>query len=154
MVRLSDVMVDEGFVPIGSGYRCPMKVRKRVQKEPGGPSLTKQSLAEETDVNAIMRKYLSAGVVPEMRPEGAGRFGDFASGLDFQQAMNAVSEARSIFSELPLEVRIFCEHDPAKLIDMVYSEDPAMRKRAEEFGLVPRPKESPPVPSEPTKPEA
>lgn len=155
MVRLADVEVSDDFVPIGEktpGLLCRRKY-ERVQHFPVGETRTKQAEGADTDVNAIMRKYLSQGIIPRMRDDGEGRFGDFSSGMDYHEAMNAVRAADSMFADLPIEVRIACEHDPAKLLDMVYSEDPAKREQAMAFGLIERPKEAaPPVPVVVTNP--
>jgi len=104
--------------------------------------MTKQSFSEESDVNAIMRKYLSQGVIPAFN-EATPRYGDFTSGLDFQETMNAVRNAQEIFLALPIEVQVYCDHDPAKLLDLVYSNDPEKRKVAERLKLVEPKKEAP-----------
>lgn len=119
------------------------RVEGRVFTPVGERSRTKQSFSAESDINAIMRKYLSTGVVPEVRP-GEGRFGDFTSGADYFEAMVRVRQAEAIFAALPVQVRIACDHDPRKLLDLVYSADPADRKKAEDLGLVERAKDLPP----------
>lgn len=112
--------------------------RERVVTEIPGESMTKQSFAGESDVNAIMRKYLSTGVFPVSPPGEEPRYGDFTSGTDYFECMVRVREAERIFQALPIEVQVACDHDPRKLLDLVYSEDPKDRERAEELGLVPR----------------
>jgi len=118
--------------------------RERVLTEVGEFSMTKQSFQEESDVNAVMRKYLSTGVIPELRP-GEPRYGDFTSGLDYFECLTRVRDAERIFLALPVQVQVACDHDPRKLLDLVYSTDPADRKRAEDLGLVPRAKIEPPA---------
>lgn len=143
MVRLADVEVPDDFVPVGkrgslSGCSQFMR-RSRVGFATEGPSLTKQSFAADTDVNAIMKKYLSQGTIPVFN-EATPRYGDFTSGVDFQETMNAVKNAQEIFLALPIEVQVYCDHDPAKLLDLVYSTDPEARKVAERLKLVEAPK--------------
>lgn len=153
MPKLADVMVPDDFVPVG--YRVDkqscsqFRTRRRQLTMPEGESLTKQSFSAESDVNAIMRKYLSQGIIPAFN-EATPRYGDFTSGVDFQETMNAVKNAERIFQELPIEVQVYCDHDPAKLLDLVYSTDPEDRKVAERLKLVEPAKPVPEAPPEPT----
>lgn len=100
----------------------------------GGPLMTKQSDALESDVNQIVKRHIAYGVP---LPVG-GRpptYGDFTSGLDFHTAMNRVTEAEQAFDALPAHVRAHCRNDPGELLDLVY--DPARADELTKLGLLP-----------------
>lgn len=110
--------------------------RVRVQLVcPEGSGRTRQSFKEECDINNIMARFSRTGVldfVNRLEP----RYGD-VTGLDYQQAMDVVATARSMFEDLPSALRARFENDPAQLLD--FMADPANRDEAVKLGLSPRP---------------
>lgn len=130
--------------------------RVRRQHPGGGESLTRQSDALETDVNAIVAKYRATGIVP-LAP-GTARYGDFGSGLDYKTAVDRVRAAEADFWDLPVEIRNECDNDPAKFLDKVMN--PVERDALKEKGLdegrdptLPDPNAEPaePAPEEPAQ---
>jgi len=115
--------------------------RERVTARSGGRVLTKQSLAEATDVNAIMRRYAVTGEMPRSHntPESA-LYGDFSDVGDYHSALNRVRTAQAFFDGLPSDIRNACENDPHVLIELLT--DPAHREQATELGFFPPPDES------------
>jgi len=87
----------------------------------GGPSRTKQSFAKETDLNYLMDRYKKTGQVPAVNNRQP-QYG-YAPAVDFQEALELVQDAKTMFSELPASVRQGFDNDPAKLLAFV--EDPA-----------------------------
>lgn len=114
--------------------------RVRVLTDVGTRSRTKQSFKDDTDVNAIMRKYLSSGLVSHMNRQQP-RYGDFSSGVDFKEALDSVRDAEARFLELPSHVRDYVDNDPAKLLDLVF--DPARVEEVRKLGLIPPGEETP-----------
>lgn len=112
----------------------------------GGEQRTVQATREETDVNAIVRRFVASGVSPRV-PAGAPWFGDFANVDDYLSARLALNEAEEAFSRLPSKVRSAVGNDPAELIRVVT--DPERRAEAIELGLIeepaPEPEPEPPV---------
>lgn len=106
--------------------------RPVVYTETEGPSLTKQSDIEHSDIHAIMRKHAAGGLVDFQQREG--RYGDFTQGADLLDAMLKVDQATEAFMELPSEVRDYFKNDPANLVDAVY--DPARVDELERLGLL------------------
>lgn len=104
--------------------------KKRFRK----PSLTRQAHASETDVNSIMKKYLSSGLWAHVARQPP-RYGDFSSGLEYHEALNKIRAAEEVFEELPSKVRNYVQNDFGKLLDLVY--DPARRDELRELGLLP-----------------
>lgn len=110
---------------------CGVMERREVKLHTGSETRVKQSLKESSDVNAIMRKYLSSGEIPEYR---AGTYGDFSSGEDYHAAYSKVVEAQQAFDALPSRVRQAAGNDPGRLLDLV--SDPNLRTTAIALGLI------------------
>lgn len=98
-------------------------------------SLAQQHFKDECDVNNILRKYESTGLVTHVA-NGTPSYGDFSSVLEFQQAQNILIEAQERFDALPASLRKRFDNDPAVMLSFI--EDPNNREEAEELGLVNR----------------
>lgn len=98
----------------------------------GGPLMTKQSMAAETDVNNIIARWIHHGTVPIAGTQPPS-YGDFSSAIDFQKALNSVRDAQNHFDELPAHVRRACNNNPLEFLEMAY--DPARRDELVKLGL-------------------
>lgn len=128
-----------------------MATRTRLQTAVADDGRTKQSPADQADINSIMKKYLSTGEFPVGR--GPGRYGDFSGLEDYHSALSRVMAAQRAFDALPSHVRNYVRNDPGQLLALV--NDPERQAEAEGLGLlqeVPEPP-TPPVPSEPAPTE-
>mgnify|MGYP000064304778 CR=1 FL=1 len=108
--------------------------RERVAVKPVGESLTQQSMAAETDINRIMKRYEKTGLLEHVN-NYQGDYGDFTAAVDYHTALNQVMAARDMFMSLPASIRGEFANDPGLFLDFV--EDPANRAKMEEMGLVP-----------------
>lgn len=97
------------------------------------PSMAQQHFKDECDVNNILRKYESTGLVTHVA-NGTPSYGDFSSVLEFQQAQNILIEAQDAFEALPASLRKRFDNDPAVMLEFI--EDPDNREEAEKLGLV------------------
>mgnify|MGYP002599037608 CR=1 FL=1 len=97
------------------------------------PSLTQQHFKDECDVNNILRKYESTGLVTHVA-NGTPSYGDFSSVLEFQQAQNILIEAQDAFDALPASLRKRFDNDPAVMLEFI--ENPDNREEAEKLGLL------------------
>lgn len=96
-------------------------------------SLTKQSFAEESDINTIVRRFGLSGELPtNVRMP---TYGDFTGVSDFREAMDAVVSARESFDTLPANVRARFHNDPAEFVDFCSDADNIAEAR--KLGLVP-----------------
>ena len=96
------------------------------------PSMTKQSFAEEADINTIVKRFGLTGQLP-----GDVRMpvnGDFTEVPDFRGAMQLIVEAREAFMRMPADVRARFGNDPAAFVDFV--SDDQNRAEAERLGIV------------------
>ena len=115
-------------------FALPHRPSPKVDPIIFGESLTEQSHKKSCDINNIItaataNPMLLADPAPDRKV-----FRDFSSGDDYLDLQNRLCEARSMFYDLPAELRDYFEHDPAKVIDFVSDPDNAME--AHQMGLI------------------
>ena len=120
--------------------------RDRVQFVPTGKSKTKQSFLAECDINNIMAKYQKTGAIAHANRNAAHY--DFATSLDFTEAMRLVVTAQDMFDGLPSSIRTRFANDPAQFLDFVQDAD--NEKEMRKLGLIPE-EQPPEVPSDEKK---
>ena len=106
--------------------------RRRVAIDCSQNSRTRQEFKTECDINVIMGRYMKTGII-DFVIRNEPRYGD-VTGMEFQSAMEQVAAAKSMFNELPSELRKKFENNPAKFLDFV--NDDNNRKEAAELGLL------------------
>ena len=100
-------------------FRTAYSPHVRVSFETTGLSRTKQSFKNECDVNNILKNYNKTGVMPENFNPGEYRDLD---GTDYQEYMQTVASANSMFEELPSALRKRFKNDPAQLLSFVHDD--------------------------------
>lgn len=121
-----------------------------------GDGRTKQSFKAESDINHIMARYAKTGVL-EFVNQHAAQYGD-CTGIEFEAGMRTIAAAKSMFADLPAELRNRFENDPGRFLDFV--NDDRNREEARELGLLrPEPVQAtppatPPQQAAPAAPEA
>lgn len=100
-----------------------------------GESMTQQNFREEVNINTIMKKARSTGMVPVSTVKAI--YGDFTSAADFQSAQIKIAEASQAFDALPSHIRNRFDNDPAKLINFINSAE--NRDEAIRLGLLEKP---------------
>lgn len=100
-------------------------------------SLTQQDQAAACDINNILSTYMKTGVLPHQRDEHTLQYGDL-SGFDFEEAQNTVAKAKTLFEELPANVRAHFNHNPAEFLD--FTTDENNEAEMYELGLMNKPK--------------
>lgn len=123
---------------------------RRVRTPVGTETRTKQADRDECNINSIMARYQSTGVLGHQRDVEAV-YGDFTSVEDFHGAQNRIREAQETFDALPAHVRRHCRNDPGELVAMAL--DPERIDEMVELGLLARLEEKEP-PTPPSPPEA
>lgn len=100
------------------------------------PSRTKQSFAEEADINFLMDRFLRTGYLPSVEELGGPQpmFGDFSEGVSYMDALERVRAAEEGFLQLDAKVRDRFRNDPAELLEFL--SDPGNREEALRLGLV------------------
>lgn len=112
--------------------RKPYDVHERAKSFPVGNSRTKQSFKAECDINVLMKKYESTGVLPP--GVGVGKYSDFSDVGDYLDAQVTLLRAQDQFDSLPARVRDRFRNDPAQFLTFVM--DPANKSEARELGLL------------------
>lgn len=114
--------------PFKSAYG--QKIKSQILFE--GPGRTKQSFRDECDINIIMGRYLKTGHIEHVN-QTLPQFTDM-TGLDYTESMQIVAESKSLFLELPSNIRAKFENNPAKFLDFVHN--PENRSEMAEMGLL------------------
>jgi len=94
----------------------------KVQISFTGEGRTKQSFRSECDINTIMARYQRTGVLPDMLNKSPGQYLD-VTGIDYQEAMQTVATANSLFEELPSKIRSRFENDPQQFLEFTSNEN-------------------------------
>ena len=116
------------------------------------PTRTKQSMAQECEINFIMAKFQKTGVINHLSKH-QGQYQDFEP-IEFQEAMNIVTTAESMFAELPSSIRAEFGNDAGHFL--AFANNPDNAEELKELGLAPTPPASA-APQEPvtgSKPKA
>lgn len=95
------------------------------------PSLTDQSFKDECDINNIIARFHSSGILPQSVDKPM--YGDFTDVPTYQESCDLVMKIDSLFSSLPAVVRSRFSNDPCQLL--YFLEDPANRDEAVSLGL-------------------
>lgn len=108
------------------------QVRNRVQVVEFEPSRTQQSDMENVKLANLVTRYEQTPEIFHIAAQAA-QYGDFADVPDMQEAMNMVAEARSLFEQLPSDLRREFDNDPAKFTDA--ASDPEQKEYLESLGF-------------------
>lgn len=109
------------------------KIRVRISSTL--PSRTKQSFKAECDINTIISRFLKTGIL-DFAQKNEPRYGD-CTGIEYQNAMQTVAEAKSLFNDLPAALRARFANEPANFLDFV--QDEKNREEAQALGLLKEP---------------
>lgn len=96
-------------------------------------SLAQQHFKDECDVNNILRKYETTGLVTHVA-NGTPFYGDFSSVFEYYDAQNILIEAQERFDALPASLRKRFDNNPALMLSFI--ENPDNREEAEKLGLI------------------
>jgi phage internal scaffolding protein len=97
-----------------------------------GEGLTEQSHKQECDINYILKDYARTGFIKHAN-QNAGQYDDVTS-VDFQTAMDTVANVKSMFENLPSQVRAEFQNEPTRFLD--YVQNPANAKALEQRGIL------------------
>lgn len=94
-------------------------------------NMTKQNHKDECNVNRIVNKFHQTGQLSHLNTRQA-IYQEITPG-DFKTAMDTVTEANSLFQELPSNIRKRFDHMPEKFL--AFCQDPANSAELIELGL-------------------
>lgn len=107
---------------------------------------TKDSFAEECDVNNVVKKYKATGQLPSLVKTNP-QYGDFSDVPDYLSALQTIKVAETAFQALPARVRAECANDPALFLERV--QDPEWAAKHALALPKPEPTPSPAAPKAP-----
>lgn len=93
------------------------------------PSMTQKQFEQETDINRIMKKYHSTGMITHLA-QNPGRYADLTQIKDYAGSLQNVIDAENAFMTLPSETRFRFQNNPQELINFladVKNRDEAIR---------------------------
>lgn len=106
--------------------------RVRVPANIPSDSETHQSFADACNINNIIRKYRTTGLVDHVN-RYQGNYTDYSNPVDYQTALNTIIAADEVFMSLPSDIRSRFENDPGKFLNFV--DDPKNADALVEMGL-------------------
>ena len=106
----------------------------RVYSDPYGESRTRQEMADECDINQIMRRYEKSGVISHVN-RASPRYLELDGVPDFQASLDLLKNAEEAFMRLPARARATFDNDPRKFVD--FASDPANIDDMRAWGLAP-----------------
>lgn len=99
----------------------------------GDKGLTKQADMKDADINNIMKRFERTGILPDLIVRD-GRYGDFSSVPDYQEALEIVRLADEQFNNLDANIRNRFDNDPAKFL--AFASDEKNLVEMEKLGLL------------------
>lgn len=113
-------------------YRSAYSSKTRHQITFSGTGRTKQSFKDECDINTIMGRYMKSGQLDHIN-RALPQYSNL-EGIDYQESMYIVAESRTLFAELPAEVRYKFHNDPGQFLDFVHN--PENKQEMATMGLL------------------
>jgi len=104
------------------------------------PSMTKQAMKEECDINGIMKRFERTGLINHQAAREA-YFADVSEVPDFASAIAQVNKAEAMFMSLPAKLRAKFNNSAVEYVN--FCSDPANRDALVDLGLVDKPAPKP-----------
>jgi len=121
--------IDETPLLSLSGY-SPRK-RLQITFSENSP-FTKQEFKDECDINVLMSQFIRNGQIPALN-QIAPQYLD-VTGIEYQESMNLIAGAKSLFNELPSSLRVRFDNDPGQFLDFCSQEK--NREEMSQLGLL------------------
>ncbi len=97
------------------------------------PSLTVQAEEPNCNINSIMARYATQGVLPPINGAEA-QYADVSNIGDYMECLQVVQSAQNAFDALPSSLRKELDNNPANLVSFI--QNPANKERCVEYGLL------------------
>ena len=94
----------------------------RIQTVNDKPSRTQQQFKDECDVNNIIKKYKTTGIITHTNNK-TGVYADMTEIGNYQEALGKVIEAETAFNNLPSAIRSKFHNNPQELIEYLNDKD-------------------------------
>lgn len=135
-------MRDQGYNGDGEVMSSSFVNHEPVDTDTPGPSLTRQEFADECDINSIMARYETNGLLPSHVNPVSGQYLDLSDVPDLRSAIDLMRNAEAAFMRLPASARREFDNDPVKFVEFAQSDNEENHAKMREWGLMePLPKE-------------
>jgi len=138
---------NQSMTNLNDNNSIPFKTRHSIRLRKGivnnEPSKTKQSFAEESDINNVLKRYAATGSLPTNIKENP-QYGDYSTVSDYQTSLNIIQKAQDQFYGLPSSLRDRLQNDPQQFLDFVA--DPKNSEELIHYGLKNKPIEKKELP--------
>lgn len=122
-------------------FRTPYGPRLQVAISFDDPTLAQQNFRDQCDINNIIARWQKTGVVQHLNNFQA-KYGDVSMApTDYQEALNRVMHAESMFDALPATIRDRFKNDPAQFL--AFTSNPANLDEMVALGIATRPQTAP-----------
>lgn len=98
-------------------HRTPYTPYTHTETVPG-ELVTKQSMKDECDINNIVAKYETTGVLTHLNASQA-TYADVSEIGGYRDALDKVNAVQEFFGNLPSELRAQFNNDPARYLDFI-----------------------------------
>lgn len=98
------------------------------------PSMTKQSFAEEVDINKILERARAGQDIRASVTERVAQYGDFSNVPSYQAALDLINRANGMFMSLDANIRERFFNDPRRMV--MFLQDSSNYDEAVKLGLV------------------
>lgn len=105
--------------------------KKRPKYKKFGPSLTKQTFKDSTDINKMLNKAQQTGSIAHLMKYPEPVYGEFNAEFDLLTARAQIDRANTIFADLPSEVRNEFGNDALAFVK--FAGDPANNDKLREL---------------------
>lgn len=118
--------------------------RRPVDEVNDEPSMTRQEMSPDCDINVIMARYERTGLVPTNLNAAPTYLDLTQTPPDLMTALNMINDADDAFMRLPATVRKEFDNDAMRFVE--YASDGNNIEQLREWGLAPpAPVEAPPM---------
>lgn len=104
-----------------------------------GESLTQQHFKAECDIENVIRKHDSTGLISHVA-RGVAHYGDYSEVNEYREAIDLVNSADAAFAGLPSEIRKMFGNNAGDFFEFATNPDNA--EKMVELGLAPSPAEA------------
>lgn len=97
------------------------------------PGRTKQAFKDDCDINKIIARYEKTGMIENLS-KGTPFYGDVSDILSYQDALEVVDKAESLFGSMSAEIRNRFNNNPAEMVSFLA--DSKNIEEAKKLGMV------------------
>jgi len=111
-------------------FRSAYNLGNEDYSETFNDGLTEQHHTDQCDINKILAQFMETGIMPQTKANP--QYGD-VSNVDFQEMQNTLATAKTLFEELPEQVKARFNNEMHSFLN--FAENPDNLQEMEEMGL-------------------